>query len=250
MSERLYRWRCIEDRDKALAVLATALEVSDKYLLGISTTNIPFIDVDRKDELCTKLLDEFIEWVKRLLKCDVAVLETDKGYHVVPMTVLVNESELYEEVGARIGEIYGKVLDIVTKYVTYDYIRAVGLEPRDVVRDTEAWRKVLSKVPRKMYPTLLGLVSKLEDYYVQREIIRVKMREGHLYIGGKPTFEEFYRTIKRIAEVRDPRFPWTLFADACIDKAHVECSIKYHRTTLRISAKAGKDYDIKLLYVT
>jgi len=250
MSERLYRWRCIEDRDKALAVLATALEVSDKYLLGISTTNVPFIDVDKKDELCTKLLDEFIEWVKRLLKCDVAVLETDKGYHIVPMTVLVNESELYEKISARIGRTYSKILDILTRYVTYDYIRAVGLEPRDVVRNTEVWRKVLNRVPRKMYPTLLGLADSLKEYYSQRNIVRVKMREGEFYVGGKPTFEEFYRTLKRVAEVRDPRFPWTVFADACIDKAHVECSIKYHRTTLRISAKAGKDYDIKLLYVT
>ena len=85
---------------------------------------------------------------------------------------------------------------------------------------------------------------------VARRIILVKTYEGVLKVYGRVTFEEFYRTLKRIAEVRDPRFPWTVFTDACVDKAHVECSIKYHRTTLRISAKAGKDYDIKLLYVT
>ena len=250
MSERLYRWRCIEDRDKALAVLATALEVSDKYLLGISTTNVPFIDVDKKDELCNKLLPEFIEWVKRLLRCNVAVFETDKGYHIVPMTTLVNEGELLSRISARIGEVFNELVSVLSRYIPYDYIRRVGLTPEDVASNTDRWRRIQVRLTPKAYQTVMGYVRRLQDYVVARRIILVKTYEGVLKVRGRITFEEFYRTLKRIAEVRDPRFPWTVFADACVDKAHVECSIKYHRTTLRISAKAGKDYDIRLLYVT
>jgi len=249
MPERLYRWRCIKDRWRAIAVLATALEMSENYLLGISTTNVPFIDVDKKDELCRKLLPSFIDWVKDLLKCRVAVLETDKGYHIVPMTTLENESRLYEKLGEEISKTYTSLLSIITRYVSSDVIRRSGLTAEDVGRRTEVWLKIRERLPTKVLGIVTGYERRLESLYFKRYQVRKLMRMGGFYIKGKPTFEEFYRTVKRIAEMRDPRFPWTVFADACIDKAHVECSIKYHRTTLRISAKKCRPYDIKFLYI-
>jgi len=249
MPEGLYRWKCIKDRMRALTVLSTALERSDKFYLGISTTNVPFIDADRKGGICGETLREFTRWVSRILKCRVAVLETDRGYHIVPLTTLVNESKMYEEIGGEIGRVMSEITALLSRYAGYYVVERARLRPEDVVRETEIYARLRSRVPIREMPRLRSLESRLAELIVQRNIVRIKMREGRFYVGGRPTFEEFYRTIVRLAEMGDVRYPHIRFIVYCIDMNHVEMSIKYHRTTLRISGKPCKPYDIKLLFI-
>ncbi|MEM1686733.1 MAG: hypothetical protein QXR31_01505 [Zestosphaera sp.] len=261
----LYRWKEITDRNKAMIVFANALLKSPKYYLGISSRNIPFIDVDSKRRICSedsRYFKAFIRWIKGLLDCKVAVIRTDRGYHIIPLTELVNVQELIDDHAGKIGELMRELKTLLC-YDRESCTLSKQLTINDIRSNTPLFIKLKSKAPADIRDDISKIVERITWNVFTMELLSigetpipagkklVMLRRNYIKVDDRlyPTFEEFYRIIQRFKKTPFPlRYHW-VFAKKCVDDAFVDLSIKYHKTTLRISGKRGKPYDLKYVGV-
>lgn len=171
-------------RESALAALAYGLMTDRVNRLGVSSDQVPMIDYDATVDSCRQLYTSFAVDLSQFYP--IVEIRTERGYHIIVLTVLVP----YRTLMGYLGDLKKEVKEL-RRY-----------RARLTTDDVDAWIKAFEKV--------------LKD--------------------STDTFEGFYKWLQtRYAD---------LLQNRCIDPLHVELSVVRGYTTLRISGKENKPYDI------
>jgi len=232
------RFKEVSDRRQALADLAVMLQESDMYRLGISSKYIPMVDVDRKEGVCSEWVDDFADWLFRWLGKPVAVLETENGYHVVPLIELKSLDDAVNSISAEISRLLRNIQLELGRDIK---LEDVLTDSREFINRLNARRPYVREVIRNMQERIRWLEYRL----------RLIRRHAYYVEGGKvlPYFDEFYETLRRFMAWMGTVYKHVIYTQRCVDPLFVELTIKNHKTTLRISGKPCKPYDIRLIKV-
>ena len=152
---------------------------------------VPMLDYDAKSVECSVLFPSFERELARKLGVAVAVIKTERGYHLIPLMSLFPKGRIVAELASM-------------KAYAEEMIRK-GMKPRVLPSEIDAYIDTLTSIEN---PRLF--------------------------------FDDFYKwLIKEFS-------PYIHYG--CLDIAHIDATIRRRYTTLRISGKECKPYDIHFLH--
>jgi len=186
------------DRPTALLAWKRALAVDEHYRVGISTDMIPFIEIDSKEPVCIEARDRIARWIAETFSASTFILETERGFHLVPCIVLFPYGYFLSLLGTA---------RVATERAWREYRRGIRKTP-----------------PRLTFEEIDRLIEVLRDLHAP-----------DLF------FEDFLELVRRVGkEMLGDRY-------RCVDDMHLMIAEQRHNTTLRISPKVGKKYDIRYI---
>jgi len=159
--------------------------------LGVSSDMVPMIDYDARTTECRLLFPSFERELAKKLGVDIAVIKTEKGYHLIPLMVLYPKGRMVAELSA----LKAYIENLIRK----------GITPRILPGEVDAYIDALTSIEN---PQLM--------------------------------FDDFYRWLQKEFDV--------YITYRCIDMAHIDATLRRRYTTLRISGKECKPYDIEFLH--
>lgn len=247
MSERIVPPRyTVHERCKALFKLAYLLRESPNYRLGVSSDRIVMLDVDcSKSRICWIWGLWIAEWLSKALNCDVVVFRTENGYHIVALKELESREE---EITRLTGELRRLQIEKERLEKEIDRLIREWRYLRDRGRYREA-REVREKIVHPKYGLrwrLLRVIGEIKK--LQRELeylTEYRVREPYALRYWEQVYEILRDTFRR----GKPYWYWEYAVLKCLDRLHVEITLKRHYTTLRISGKPSKPYDIYPRYL-
>lgn len=232
--ERVPKRFTLTERPKALLRLATLLHISENYRLGISSDSIIMFDVDFRERICRIWWVVIAHWLKRTYGGRVAVFDTERGYHIVLLRELPNKQVERARLNAKIRELEKKRLSLLND------IAILKRQLKTVFRED---------AKRKLYETYRRLTEVNRELRELRRDLKRLEEYTPLHLFWDNAYEYAMDCIRRARKGERLLYLHEKAFARCLDPMHVELTLKRKYTTLRISAKPCKPYDIKLRYL-
>jgi len=177
------------------------------WRLGISSDNIIMLDLDIKKrgrrKRCTiRDVEAIATWLSNLINACIAILKTEKGYHMIVLKMLPSRRRMYECLGTALS-----VID----------------------REIERLRRRRIYQPLYELERIRGVIKGVAESYIES-------------IKDTDTWDFYYEMIHRC--FKEEHIPICRYINRCIDELHIEATLRKGYTTLRISGKPCKKYDI------
>ncbi len=240
------------DRIKALYRLVYELQRSPSARLGLSSDRIIMIDIDCTGRPVCRILWHYLaKWLCETYEADVAVLRTDRGYHIVVLREVRSRMDVIQRELKRLGELGEKLReyrDVERAYTDLlEFNRRMMEEARRSgnVRAYREYRIKVADIERRLRLVRRNIKHLTAAIEQEKRRAQRKLREASL---TEKFFEDVYYWILRVKRGRIKPSPSLAFwcMKYCCDEMHAFITLQRKYTTLRISGKPGKPYDIWL----
>jgi len=220
---RVQKW----SRRNALVALCYGLRRGWYNRLGVSTDMIPFIDYDATTPECRREYRRFV--LSLSSQFPVIEITTDRGFHLI----VLHTTLPYRVIAGYLESFYTtERLDVppLEEYERLRSMRSRDARARELSRLPATWRRIFERI-------LAGIDPPHILHLAPREIrmwATALRQQAHMNTNW---FEGWYEWFKEVYRY------W--YEKGCVDKLHVDISIDRGYTTLRISGKENKAYDLR-----